>query len=132
MARKRGPVGRVRNIRNNDPSTIPLPYPKLCVVKAIHTSTYEVVINLFDAETGLAVIDAGRDWDWLGDVRYELNGAVATLERVSVPGIPLQFLIFTSFDPENDTLIIVPWSSGWRGLNGEWIAPLQAFIGPVV
>lgn len=132
MARKRGPIGRIRNIRNQDPSAIPLPYPKLIVPRIFHISTNGILIQFYDSQTNEQILDYDRQWEWEGEVYVLIAGNPIAVTKISIAGNPLQFIAAFASDPENDTLVIIPWPTGWRGQNGEWLAPSQTFIGPVV
>lgn len=132
MARKRGPIGRVRNIRNGDPSAIPLPYPKLITVLAFHSASNTLLLTLSSADTQNTILDYGREWENGTDIFCQSIGFPVTFTRISIEGNPLQYEAIFSSDPENDNLVVLPWSQGYRGKNGEWIAPSQTFIGPVV
>lgn len=104
----------------------------MIAVRAFHTDTFRITLEFHDALTNGLILDYGRNWEWHGEIYMLIGGQPLDVLRLSEVGNPLQFNVFTTADPEEDTLVISAWPAGWRGQNGEWIAPSQTFIGPVV
>lgn len=126
MSRRTGPVRRVRNRRNGDPSALPLPFPQMFVTTVNEVSNsggvatvYLQILNGADFTVPISGEIRIDDNDWM-----TINGQVPSLiealtASISVLQCVFDNVVFIGGEP----LEIKQWPLAVRGLEGEWIAP---------
>ena len=130
MPRKSGPIGRVRNIRNQDPGGIPGPYPQLMTLELV--SWTNGVPGLTDAVAVVSPRDAISMTEYnfpalkiTGPEGFTLEGApavgIAESDNGALSSIVINFGDI-SFSPGSG-IIAMPWLVNIRGLNDQWLAP---------
>lgn len=127
MPRRSGPIRRVRNVRNTDISSIPLPYPKMWGIWQVvwGFTDFDIQLNDIAGFQGvkldeIAIFDAS---DW----QVASGSTKAVVTNVATDG--LGYVTYTiGFDQPTSinpglTIVVPQWSEKMRGLHGEWVAP---------